>query len=139
MENSFKKALMGRPPIYPTVEKLASKIEEYFEEGCKTTVVDKFGNEIEADAPSITELAVYLGFSGREAFYKQADRGDDFLHTIKTVRSWMAGKFEKNLILGEATSGSIFWLKVNDGWIEEEKKQVKDDDKKKPLFSIGRK
>ena len=139
MENTFKKALMGRPPIYPTVESLAEKIFEYFETGCKTSVVDKFGNEIEADAPSVTELAVYLGFSCRESFYKQADRGDEFLHTIKTVRSWMAGKFEKNLILGEATTGSIFWLKANDGWIEEEKKQVKDDDKKKPLFSIGRK
>ncbi len=127
---------MGRPPIYPTVEKLAEKIVEYFDKGCKTSVVDKFGNEIEADAPSITELAVYLGFSGREAFYKQADRGEDFLHTVKTVRSWMAGKFEKNLFLGEATTSSIFWLKVNDGWVEEEKKQANQTDEKKHKFAI---
>lgn len=129
----------GRPPQYEDVNEFAEKIAEYFDTGCVKKKINKMGEEVELHVPTITGMSAYLGFAGRDSLYKQAQRDSDFLYTLKMAQTMIATEFEENLQTGEATTGSIFWLKCMEGWVEEDKKQVKDDDKKKPLFSIGRK
>ena len=44
----------GRPPKIETVEEFASKVEEYFMEGCKTTTYNSQGETIEKYIPTIS-------------------------------------------------------------------------------------
>ncbi|MCP4337375.1 MAG: hypothetical protein GY799_00470 [Desulfobulbaceae bacterium] len=126
----------GRPPAYNTVEEFADKISEYFDTGCVKTKINKLGEEIEVSIPTITGLSVYMGFAGRDSLYKQAQRSEEFLYTLKVAQTMIATEFEENLQMGEATTGSIFWLKCMEGWIEEEKKQANQTVEKKHKFAI---
>lgn len=117
----------GRPPLFDSVEELEKKINEYFL-NCpdKKTLVffDKnSGNTIEhqVDTPTVTGLALYLGFCDRHSFYDY-EKNEKFSHTIKKARLRIENEYEKQL-WNSACPGAIFALK-NFGWKDKTEQDI---------------
>jgi hypothetical protein len=109
--------LEGRPPIFNNVEELQKKIEEYLKD-CpdKKTMYFKLKDEVEEreiPCPTITGLALFLGFESRQSFYDYEKR-EQFSYTIKRARTFIEREYEQLLQTGNPT-GAIFALK-NFGW-----------------------
>ena len=98
---------MARPLKYKTVEELEKAINKYLKKN--------------SEHPSVTEMAVELGFDSRQSMYDYKER-EEFSYTIKRAVSLIEAKHEKRLF-ESACTGSIFWLK-NRGWNAEESKKV---------------
>jgi len=106
---------------YKTPEELQNKIDEYFvyikgewheeERGDNTILV----YDREPEPPTVTGLALYLGFSTRQALLNYQHR-EDFKEIIEMAKLRVEGKYEKNLS-GKYPNGSIFALK-NLGWAD---------------------
>jgi hypothetical protein len=96
--------MTGRPAKYSTEEELQSKIDEYW---------DNLGDK----KPTITGLALYLGFESRQSFYDYEKKGE-FSYTIKKARLRVENVYEQNLHSNNP-SGSIFALK-NFGWTDKQ-------------------
>ena len=97
----------GRPALFNTVEDLEELIERYFAE-CDLT----------SKAPTITGLALHLGFESRQSVYDYEKRSDEFSYTIKRSRLRVENSYEKHLLSNTAT-GAIFALK-NFGWADKQ-------------------
>lgn len=131
----------GRPLKFKSAEELQKKIDEYFDNECKTTVVkdekgevafDKRGKPLfEINPPTISGLARYLGFESRQSMYDYKDR-EDFSYTIKETTLRIEEFAEKQLFVGNPV-GAIFWLK-NKGW--RDKSEVDHSTLGKPITSI---
>lgn len=119
MDNSN---LGGRPPMYSNVEEIQAKIDEYFLTGLrkKTVIIGKGENAttIEVEVPTITGLALFLGFESRTSFYDYEKR-EGFMYTIKRARLFIEREYEEMLQFGN-TVGAIFALK-NMGWMDTQK------------------
>ena len=95
--------------LYETPHQLQVKITEY---------IKKFENPSDGDKPpTITGMALHLGFCSRQSFYDYEKRGG-FSYIIKAARSFMEQKHEENLF-NPACTGSIFWLK-NAEWSDKQ-------------------
>ena len=101
----------GRPPIFESAEELGNMIHEYFE----TTEEGK-------EHPTITALALYLGFESRQSFYDYEDK-DQFSYTIKRARLRIEANYEQQLFSKNPT-GPIFALK-NFGWRDKQEVEQK--------------
>ena len=122
----------GRPPFYKTPKDLQDKIDEYFEEKCKTIpILDEMGRPlvttkgipvVEVNPPTVAGLALYLGFEDRRSIYDYANRNDEFSHTIKKAITRIEEYAEKQLTSGAAV-GAMFWLK-NHGWIDKTNQEI---------------
>ena len=88
--------------MFSDVETLQSKIEEYF---------DLIKSE--KIPPTITGLALHLGFADRRSIYEYEGK-PQFTLAIKKARLRIERVYEQNLH-GTAPTGSIFALK-NFGW-----------------------
>lgn len=111
--------LNGRPPHFRSPKELAEKIAKYFDVGCiRPKTVYSMGQSIvtEKRIPTIAGLAVFCGFAGRESFYSQGKRGEEFLHIVNWAKSVMESFHEENIASGEACTGSIWWTKCHAGW-----------------------
>ena len=106
---------LGRPAMYDSAEELAAKIDEYFNGGCrtKTVLVGKEKEPVEIPVPTITGLAIFLGFESRQSFYDYEQK-PDFTYIIKRARLFIEREYEEQLASGNVT-GAIFALK-NFGW-----------------------
>lgn len=104
----------GRPPRFKTNEELEAMVESYFL-NCPDLLDDK-------PCPTVTGLALYLGFCDRHSFYDYEKR-EEFSHTIKRARGLMERKYEQRLTTTSPT-GSIFALK-NFGWKDTQESVVK--------------
>ncbi len=109
----------GRPPRFKDSEELKNKIEEYFKKGLKKRIVliGRPPNQqtVEIPVPTITGLALYLGFESRQSFYDY-EKEKEFSYTIKKARTLIEQEYEEQLQHG-STIGAIFALK-NMGWID---------------------
>ena len=115
----------GRPPKYKTPEEMQVAIDAYFDD-CPDKTQCIVGGEvgvIEVPCPTITGLALYLGFCDRCSMYDYQNN-PEFSHTIKEARSRMELEYEKDLRYGKNTSGSIFALK-NFGWTDRQQVDMK--------------
>lgn len=113
---------VGRPALFTTNKELEIKISEYFEllkgefhfeadsedESKDIKVWDKA-----PEPPSITGMALFLGFESRQSLYDY-EKNDVFSYTIKRARLTIEVFYEQNL-LGRGVTGAIFALK-NFGW-----------------------
>ena len=122
----------GRPPMYKTAKELEDKIHEYFTKDVKKRKVLVGGRNnkkmIEIDVPTITGLAIYLGFESRQSFYDYEER-PEFSYTIKRARLFIENEYEELLQHGN-TIGAIFALK-NLGWVDTKETTIKTE---QPLF-----
>lgn len=100
----------GRPPMWDNIEELEESIKDYFD-SCKPIVED--GNIIDFGTPTITGLALALGFASRQSIYDYKEK-EEFAYTIKKALLRVENGYEKRLSHNGAT-GAIFALK-NMGW-----------------------
>lgn len=134
----------GRPPYYNTVEEMQEKIDAYFE-GCKgkvytdengVVVTDKYGIPIIVDArpPTITGLALALGFTSRRALLNYQEK-DEFFHTITRAKAKVEQYAEERLFDKDGANGAKFSLANNfEGW--KEKQQIEADVKSEMTISV---
>lgn len=111
----------GRPPMFTTPDDLQQRIDEYFATGVKRkkVLVGPPANRmhIEIEVPTITGLAIYLGFESRQSFYDY-ELKPEFAYTIKRARLFIENEYEEMLNTGN-TAGAIFALK-NFGWTDKQ-------------------
>ncbi len=86
---------LGRPRVYEDedIDTFIERTDEYF------TTTSK---------PTISGLALHLGFSDRYMLYKY-EKKEAFSHTIKGIRARMTSYYEENVF--KYAAGSIFMLK----------------------------
>lgn len=133
----------GHPPIYKSADEMQIKIDEYFEsrKGEPLTNADgelqfsKFGEMIyvrPSRPPTITGLALYLGFAGRQALINYQNRSQDFKDTILRAKSRVEEYAEERLYDRDGQRGAEFNLRVNFGW----RIETEDDEKTEPTRII---
>jgi hypothetical protein len=107
----------GRPPVFSSEEDLQNQVDAYFNSGIrtKTIFVGKDAIPTEVPVPTITGLAIFLGFESRQSFYDY-EKNPKFSYTIKKARMFIEREYEEQLQVGN-TTGAIFALK-NMGWID---------------------
>jgi len=93
--------MVGRPPIYETVEQILPALEAWEE---------LISN---GDKPTVTGLCLALGFESKDTLYAYRDK-PDFSYPIKKALLIVENGYEKALRENQPT-GSIFALK-NMGW-----------------------
>lgn len=121
----------GRPPMYSNVEEFDNEVNDYFdiwikgEKGEEEFNVEIDGNnktlkrEVwirDPEPPTITGLALYLGFANRKALFDYGLK-DEFSNSVKRAKARVENSYEKNLY-NNGSAGSIFALK-NFGWKDE--------------------
>ena len=121
---------VGRPLMYKTKEELQEKIDAYFEV-CKGRVLtdddgipyrDKNGIPIfiEVRPPTITGLALALGFASRQALLNYEGR-EEFNDTITRAKSRVECYAEERLFDKDGANGAKFNLANNfKGWKEKQ-------------------
>lgn len=92
----------GRPSLFQNDKELSDKVEQYFN-----------GIADDEKTPTITGLALFLGFESRQSFYDYEKNGE-FSYTIKRARLSIEQSYEEAL-LSKNSTGAIFALK-NFGW-----------------------
>lgn len=116
---------MARPLKYKTVEELQSSIDAYFT-GCKgkplvndkgNAVTDKYGEPVIVDAhpPTVTGLALALGFASRQALLNYQGR-KSFHDTITRAKSRCEEYAESRLFDRDGARGAQFSLEHNFRW-----------------------
>lgn len=93
--------------MFKTPQEMQKKIDKYFNE--------EVGED---NAPTISGLAYYLGFSDRRSVYDYKEK-DEFTHTIKRAVLRCEKYCENQLLTGNGGSGAIFWAK-NHGWSDKQ-------------------
>ena len=128
--------------IYRTAEELQKKVDEYFK-SCEGEifkdkngeyVFDKFGKPvwINKKPPTVTGLALYLGFGGRQALLNYQNR-DEFKDTIIIAKSRIEEYVEGRLFDKDGVTGAKFSLVNNfKGWKESPKQE-----EEKPVININ--
>lgn len=106
----------GRPHLFSSVEELQSKVDEYFENCPDTRKVVQEGVILEVPCPTVTGLALFLGYCDRNSFYDNCEDGSQFSGTLKKARAKMERIYE-GLLHGSTPTGAIFALK-NFGWVD---------------------
>lgn len=94
----------GKPPYFDSVEEMQEKISLYFDQCLENK-----------DRPTITGLALFLGFCSRQSFYDYEAK-PEFSYTVKRARLTIENEYEKRI--GEG-AGYIFALK-NFGWTDKQ-------------------
>jgi hypothetical protein len=126
--------LIGRPPKYQTAEQMQHAIDLYFL-ACKAhqkgehDLFDglsdedmKIINSVDDMYPSVTGMAILLGFTSRNALLNYEEK-DEFIGTIKAAKLRIENAIEQRLFFQNAT-GSIFNLKNNYGWVDKTEQDV---------------
>ena len=141
----------GRTPFFNNPEELETKVEEYFiwvkgeyeERSGDRTITKKDGTIInetytywftirERETPSVTGLAMFLGFESRQSMYDYEKKAE-FSYSIKKALLKVENTYEGGL-WQEKPTGAIFALK-NMGWVDskEIKQDVVVDDKREQI------
>lgn len=115
----------GAPRKWKSVKAMQEAIDAYFEscKGVKLTdddgnlMRDKYGVPIIVDAkpPTVTGLALALGFTGRQALIDYQNR-PEFTDTVTRAKSMCEEYAERRLYDKEGANGAKFSLSCNFGW-----------------------
>lgn len=108
----------GRPPLFKTVEELDSLIDEYFAK-CKPEIIGYDKNDrpfFKENPPTITGLALHLGFASRQSIYDYEKRGDDFSYSTKRARLLCENYVENSLLSNNVQPATGIFILKNYGW-----------------------
>ena len=125
----------GRPPKYKTVKEIEPKIDAYFEYikgefkikknrvqvNEKTQIIESKEWTRQPEVPTITGLALFLGFADRSSLYDYKKR-DKFSYAIKRALTVIEHYHEKGLS-EKSPAGHIFALK-NRGWKDKTETEI---------------
>lgn len=114
----------GRPPLFESEDQLTKTIDGYYEyikgEFEWVASSDQDGNPFDekvwtrgSENPSVTGLALFLGFESRQSIYDYEKNGK-FSYIIKRAKLRVEAAYEQALLSRNST-GAIFALK-NFGW-----------------------
>ena len=120
----------GRPPKYKKAAEMQVKIEEYFKmcegemllkpDGQPMTNKKGIIYRIKPRPPTVTGLALHLGFTSRQALLNYRGK-KEFLDTVTRARSRIEQYNEEALYSKETCNGAKFNLSNNfDGWAEKQ-------------------
>lgn len=101
--DTLKRARAGQPQKYETPEAMQAQIDAYFS--------DCFENK---EKPTITGLALYLGFASRQSLIDYEGYSSEFFDAIKKAKLFVENGYEQALHAGGG-AGIIFALK-NFNW-----------------------
>jgi hypothetical protein len=112
----------GRPPMFESPDLINSAIAGYFEYIKGEFIAGPYKDSDPVmvrppEPPTITGLALYLGFASRQSFYDYEKDGE-FSYVIKRARLRIETEYEKRL-MGNNPAGAIFALK-NFGWSDKQ-------------------
>lgn len=121
---------LARPLKYKTVEELQAAIDAYFED-CQGhpllddsggVVTDKYGSPviIGAHPPTVTGLALALGFTGRKQLLDYQGR-KAFCNTITRAKARCEEYAESRLFDRDGARGAQFSLEHNFRWLDQDK------------------
>ena len=119
---------VGRPPKYKTPEEMQEAIDKYFTD-CPDSYDVIVGGDIgmvTVPCPTLTGLALYLGFCDRHSMYAYEEK-KEFNNTIKRARAIMVRIYESEVRFGRNTAGAIFMLK-NFGYSDRQELEVSQKD-----------
>lgn len=102
----------GQPPKYNDPEVLKNKVVEYFESYIDCEMKEA-KQPVLGHKPTITGLALYLGFESRQSFYDYIKK-EEFSYILKKASLYIEMNYEM-LLESKAATGAIFALK-NMGW-----------------------
>ena len=116
-----RKGMGGRPRKWPSVEDMQVAIDDYFDECEKAK-----------ESPTMNGLALALGYSGRKALSRLAEREgdsgeediDEYCLAIKKASTRVELWWEKRLGQNTQAAGAIFWLKNRD-WTDKQEINTK--------------
>ena len=115
---------MARPLKYKTVADLQAAIDGYFKTCEGRPLLDDTGQPvfhkgqpiiIDAKVPTVTGLALALGFKSRQALLNYQGR-KQFNDTITCAKSRCEAYAEERLYDRDGTNGAQFSLRCNFGW-----------------------
>lgn len=114
---------------YKKPEELQEAVDGYFKrcEGVVVTdqdgkpMIDRWGKvmKIDAEPPTVTGLALWLGFTGRQSLLNYQGK-KQFQEIIEKAKSRCEAYTEKRLFDREGNNGARFSLKYNFRWGQEE-------------------
>jgi hypothetical protein len=122
----------GRPPFYTNVEDMQKAIDQYFESckgepimvedpetGQKVPYLDKHGQPvlINSKPPTVTGLALALGFTSRQALLNYEGK-NEFFDAITRAKMRCQEYAEQRLYDKDGANGAKFSLQNNFGWVE---------------------
>ena len=122
----------GRPPKYRSAKAMQKVIDKYFESCESKPLLDKKGNVltdkrgkpviIPGPPPTVTGLALALGFTNRQSLLNYQEK-DEFFDTITRAKARVEQYAEERLFDKDGANGAKFSLANNfSGW--KEKTQV---------------
>jgi hypothetical protein len=98
----------GRPRIYDNIEDLSTQVDAYF-------------NQPDLTKPTVTGLALYLGFADKTTLYEYRDR-PELSYPIKRALT-MIEQYHEEGLSDNNVAGRIFALK-NMGWKDKTEQDV---------------
>ena len=122
---------VGAPRKWKSVSAMQKAIDAYFE-SCKggpiigddgQPIMDKYGNVIliHAKPPTVTGLALALGFTGRKVLLDYQER-EEYRDTITRAKARCEEYAESRLYDRDGANGAKFSLGCNFGWNSENEK-----------------
>ena len=108
----------GRPPKFETSKQLERMVTEYINDCPDTRPVTVGFKVVDVPCPTISGMAMYLGFVSRQSMYDY-ENNPKFSYIIKKARIFIESEYEKKLHSNSCT-GAIFALK-NMGWEDKQK------------------
>ena len=130
---------VGKPPKFRTKEEIQDKIDAYFKECEGELLTDESGKVVytskgnvvyirEPKPPTITGLALALGFASRQALLNYQGK-KEFNDTITRAKSYIEEYTERRLFDRDGVQGAKFSLINNfKGWTAEQSKAHFDND-----------
>ena len=137
LKDIFKKGFdkAGRPKIVKTVEELKEGINQYFNSIIKIRHTEE-GEEIKYFyKPSVTGLALHLGYASRQSIYDNSNRDESFSYMIKKAITFIE-KYHEEALDSKNVTGHIFALK-NMGWTDKTELETKDVTNKKDYSKLS--
>lgn len=111
----------GRPAFFESKEDLKEKVIEYFESYIKPKEGEEEITPAIGTKPTITGLALYLGFESRQSFYDYK-KNEEFSYLLKKAALYIEMNYEE-LLESKASTGAIFALK-NMGWKDKTEQEI---------------
>lgn len=110
--------LPGRPRNIKSVEEMEELIDEYFLDMCGYKIIEGT-DEIIFEPPTVTALALHLGFTSRMALLRYEGYGPEYKKLLKMAKLYIESEIEKGSLTGRLNSKSCqFNLKNNYNWKE---------------------
>lgn len=144
-------ANIGRPLKYKTVEELQEAIDDYFDSCVPEVIKDAEGNPVmgkngmpvlRLNPPTITGLALHLGFVDRRSIYDYKDR-EEFSLTIKEARLKCENYVESASMDGSIPPAVGIFILKNYNWSDKQEIDFRDktdyEEQERKLKEIARK